>query len=103
MRAYQRRSMDCCSACRAVSREELTFGSGLGGGFGLSFMVATFVEGCGVSTSTTEPKEKSCPTSPHSPTQTNVKAHHLARDSQDPDKPWRTSGAVREAQVSARR
>ena len=43
---YQRRSMDCCSACRAVSREDVAFGSGLGGGLGLSFMVATFVERC---------------------------------------------------------
>jgi hypothetical protein len=40
--------MDCCSACRAVSREDFAFGSGLGGGLGLSFMVATFVEGCDV-------------------------------------------------------
>jgi hypothetical protein len=44
--SYQRRSMDCCSACRAVSREDFAFGSGLGGGLGLSFMVATSVEGC---------------------------------------------------------
>jgi hypothetical protein len=44
--SYQRRSMDCCSACRAVSREDFAFGSGWGGGLGLSFMVATFVEGC---------------------------------------------------------
>jgi hypothetical protein len=43
-RRYQRRSMDCCSACRAVCADWFAFGSGFGGGLGLSFMVATFVQ-----------------------------------------------------------
>jgi hypothetical protein len=42
-RCYQRRSIDCCSAWRAVSRDWVAVGSGLGRGFGLSFMVLTFV------------------------------------------------------------
>jgi hypothetical protein len=41
---YQRRSIDCCSAWRAVSLDWGVAGSGLGCGFGLSFMVLTFVE-----------------------------------------------------------
>src|SRR4051794_33481974 len=36
---YQRRSMDCCNAWRAVSRGWLAAGSGFGWGFGLSLMV----------------------------------------------------------------
>jgi hypothetical protein len=41
---YQRRSIDCCNAWRAVSDDWGVAGSGLGCGFGLSLMVLTFVE-----------------------------------------------------------
>ena len=36
--AYQRRSIDCCSALRAPARGSAGPGWGLGGGLGLSFM-----------------------------------------------------------------
>jgi hypothetical protein len=43
---YQRRSIDCCRACLAVSRGLAVLGSGFGWGFGFSFMVrVTFLVG----------------------------------------------------------